>query len=162
MITTINEFRNFFESMHKFIVYHNTTEGHKNKIMQNGFQIVPNIRGNLYGNGIYFSFKPNKRWGDFTIKCEVKCNNTLIDYNDDLIYEDTDLGKSIIQFGEQYLQNWIPGTTFEHNKDLWKEALNQFIKYNKYDSLITYEYGNQILVVFDPKIITILNNDYNN
>jgi hypothetical protein len=114
-------------------------------------------RKRIYGNGIYFSFKPNSRWGEVYIKALVSPSNCLVDLNDELKYEDTDLGKKIIEIGKQFVESWSNSTNYSTDLNKWTEALNKFIQINKFDALLTWEYGEKILIVFKPKIISILN-----
>lgn len=145
-----------FENFGSIIAYHNTDQSNLDKIMSSGFQIVKNVRGNHFGNGVYFSDQPNDRWGNCVIKVQLFPTKILNDINDDLKYNDTDLGKAICDFGKHYVKGWPINASEHTDKEFWKQALNGYVKMHDYDMLQTYEFGNKIYVVFDPSIIKIL------
>jgi len=126
--------------------YHNTSKSNVQKIRGEGWNVGVTNRKKLYGNGVYFTKgEPNTRWGSEHIKVKVEPKKVLYDPDGDLRYEDNPLGQEILdRCGLRYA---------EENYELWLDALNEFIKENKYDCMFTTEFGKEILVVFDTSII---------
>lgn len=139
--------RIILESNLKFIAYHNTTKNSYENIMNNGFEIKQNVRGSVYGTGIYFSKQIWPRWGDHSIKVQLIPQNPLIDLKGNITYEDNELGMKI--------QKLIP----DHDMSNFKKvsmAIDEYMKINKHDLLLTLEHGQIIYVVKNPQIIKII------
>lgn len=138
----------------KITAYHNTTKNHYENILNNGFHLTQNIRGSVFGRGIYFSKKPNLRWGNYTIKVQLNSNNPLIDLNGNIQYEDNELGKEVEAIGNEIFSDFHMS-----NFKQTQIAIDQFLEKHNYDLLATLEGGKVIYVVREPKIIKILTNE---
>ena len=140
------------ESTRSFTAYHNTDKRSVENIVKNGFSVGSKTkRKKLYGQGIYFSEKPNTRWGSEQLKVLLKPRNPLIDPDGDIEYEDNYLGAAVQQIGIEI----FPDFKMTNSKQR-AVAIDEYLERNNHDLLLTDEYNNTIFVVKDPRIIEIL------
>jgi hypothetical protein len=135
-----------------FIAYHNTQPKVAEKILATRFKLQKKIaRKRLYGNGIYFTNRPDPRWGPTTIQVEIKPKNPLMDLAGNSSYEGNPLGDEIEAIGKTLFKNFHMSNSFDRG-----EAIEQYLDDHKIDMFATNENDKTIYVVRDDKIIRIL------
>jgi hypothetical protein len=135
-----------------FVTYHNVEKKVADGIRATGFKLQKKItRARLYGNGVYFTDKPNTRWGPVSIKVELRPKNPLLDPSGDISYEGNELGDKIEAIGKSLMKDFSMSNSKQR-----AVAIEKYLNDNKIDMLQTDEMGKMIYVVRNPKIIKIV------
>jgi len=149
----------FKNSKLKDTYIHGTTEESVESIKKNGFDLSKKRYGRAYGDGVYMSSEEEVRkkglsYGSSRLRIRINVKNPLIDMDGSIMNTNSSLANEMDAYAKKHK---IDIYAKENDTVAYKKnVVSVYLKKKGYDSVVTEEEGAQVVVVFNPKNVTVL------